>query len=328
LPSSYNERKKLLLVDSGKISDWRTDIFGNDYALYKQVTPTSIEGLMVWYKSSYGTLSSSRNGNESTAFGGNVIRWLDKSGNGNHLDSFSGVLSSNFSFKTNAPTLCSNIINGKPALYFDGTDSLYSFFNLVDLDGLTVYVVGSFLDVGTTFSSRNYQPMLSISLSSENRRFNTQYFDNESFVLFQKNGKNAFGVGSPNIESFAPAYSGTPIVFDKSRDLRSDLEDADQNFKLFEFVFDRPNATSTINKEYYLGTDDINKQLNNPLNSVSQINTTDGLWVGSYGGGQFPTKCYISEIIIFNKALTLRDRLDIQNYLVSEYDILSLDDIQ
>jgi len=318
LPLSYEERKNLLLVDSGQLNNWRTDIFGNDYGLYKQIIPTSFENLLVWYKSTNGTLSA--NGS-STVFNGSVNTWLDKSGNGKHLVSFSSSLTSNFSRAATAPVLSANVINGKPALYFDGTSSLYTPFSLIESKELTVYIVGKFLNTNTTFSNENYQPMLSISLSSENKNFTTQYFDNQTFTFFQKNNKNAFSFGAPFFDSTAPLISGTPIVFDNSRDSRLELEDSNQGFKVFEFVFNQPSATSYINKQYYLGSVDINKYLNKPLYATAGENQTGGLWVGSYGGGQFPTKCYITEIIIFDRALSNRERLDMENYLGTEYKL-------
>ena len=318
LPQSYEQRKKIMLVDAGELHTWRTDIYGNDYGLFKQITPISLEGLLVWYKSTTGTLSA--NGT-ATGENGDVIRWLDKSGNGKHLGSYSGILSGIFSSQTTSPILSSNVINGKPALYFNGTASLYSQFNLIQQNGLTVYVVGQFLNNDNTFSAKNYQPMVSISLSSENTQYKTQYFNNETFTLFSKYGKNAFGFGNPYIDSEAPTVSGSPIELAYNRDFRLDLENSNSGFKVFEFVFDIPTATTYINKEYYLGLDDLNQTFNKHLFSSAGSNSTGGLWVGSYGGGQFPTKCYISEIFIFDRALTSQERLDMENYLGSEYKL-------
>jgi hypothetical protein len=70
-----------------------------------------------------------------------------------------------------------------------------------------------------------------------------------------------------------------------------------------------------------LGLDDLNQTFNKHLFSSAGSNSTGGLWVGSYGGGQFPTKCYISEIFIFDRALTSQERLDMENYLGSEYKL-------
>lgn len=318
LPLTYEERKNLLLVDSGQLNNWRTDIFGNDYGLYKQIIPTSFENLLVWYKSTHGTLSAD---GAQTSYDGTVKIWRDKSGNGKHLNSFSPVLTSNFAYATTSPILSANVINGKPALYFDGTASLFTGFNLIESKELSVYIVGKFLDTNTEFSTNNYQPMLSISLSSENKKFTTQYFDNQTFTFFQKNNKNSFAFGAPFFDSTSPLISGTPIVFDNSRDSRLELEDSSEGFKVFEFIFNQPSATSYINKQYYLGSVDINQYLEKPLYATAGENQTGGLWVGSYGGGQFPTKCYVAEIFIFDRALSSRERLDMENYLGSEYGL-------
>jgi hypothetical protein len=318
LPLSYKERKDLLLVDFGKLHNWRTDIFGNDYGLYKHIIPTSLENLLVWYKSTHGTLSAY---NQNTAFNGPITTWLDKSGNGKHLVSYSSTVSSSFAYERTAPTLSANVINGKPALYFDGNASLHTMFNLIELKELTVYIVGKFLDVDTIFSSENYQPMLHIGLSSENNLYSTQYFDNQTFTFFQKNNKNTFGFGNPFFDSEAPNLSGSPVVFDYNRDSLVELENSNQGFKVFGFVFNQPSAITYINRHYYLGSVDINKYLDRPLYTTDGENQSGGLWVGSYGGGQFPTKCYISEIFIFDRALSIKERLDMENYLGTEYKL-------
>jgi len=315
----YNKRKNKLLTNIGEMYDWRTDIFGNNYALFKHVLPSSIKNLALWFTSDYGTLSGVLP-NKNTSVNGNVIRWLDRSGNERHLNAYNTAPELNTSFlnSMNPPVLKGNLINGKPAIYFDGTSNLHVNYYLRDIKQITVYVVGKYLDVNSGFSKNNYQPLLSISLSSGDKTKSYNYFSNETFTIYQAFGKNAFGFGNTVLDSTNPNVSGTPIIFDKSVDGVAEIQQTNSDFNIFEFMFTPTFASSYINNQYYINTTDLGKTLNKNLN-MADINLSDGLWVGSYGSGQFPTKCAIAEIIIFERALSSKERIDMNNYLSDKY---------
>jgi len=69
-------------------------------------TKDSVPGIINWWKAD-GTL---------TKDGGNAVsQWNDETGNGDHMVQATS---------TNQPTYTENVINGRPALYFDGNDYL------------------------------------------------------------------------------------------------------------------------------------------------------------------------------------------------------------
>lgn len=82
--------------------------------------PSTVAGLKVWLKAD----------SESYANNDPVGTATDRSGNGN-----------NFTEATNKPTFKTNILNGKPAYYFDGGDQLVSTFALDDSKKTNVFFV-------------------------------------------------------------------------------------------------------------------------------------------------------------------------------------------
>jgi len=319
----YEKKKEKLLVNKGELVQWRTDIFGFDYGLYKQTAPNTIEDLDVWFKADTGTLSAI-NPERITANGGNVIAWLDQSSNNNHAYSFSSglpAISSSFISFTNSPTLSVGYMNGNSVIYFDGTAALHLNYNLINESELSVFVVGQFLETNTEFALNNSQPLLSIALSTDPTLYNNQYFTNETFAIYQENGSNAFGFGNPYIDSENLLLSGQSLKMNYSIDKVDSIQIADNKFKLFEFIFTPEYAISYINKLKYLDTNDIGGPLNKPLYAVESLNRSNGLWLGSYGGGQFLTKCAIAEVIIYRKVLSNRQRLSIQNYIFDKYNL-------
>jgi len=319
----YEKKKEKLLVNKGQLVQWRTDIFGFDYGLFKQTTPDTYESLDLWFKADTGVLSEI-NPNQVASNGETVVGWLDQSSKNQHLYSYSSGIagvSASFISYTNSPTLSTNYINGYPVIYFDGSSTLHLNYNLINETELTVFVVGQFLDTTSNFALNNSQPLFSIALSSSPLLYNNQYFTNETFVIYQQNGKNAFGFGNPYIDSVNPLLSGQAIKMDYSIDKVDSIQNSDNKFKLFEFSFSPSYSISYINKLKYLDTNDIGKTLNKPLYAVESLNTSNGLWLGAYGGGQYLTKCAIAEIIVYRRNLSKRERINIENYLFDKYNL-------
>jgi hypothetical protein len=312
-PENYEKRKERLLVNEGELVEWRTDLFGYDYGLYKQTIPSSLPDLDIWFKSDFGTLKNV-NPNINAVNGEPITRWLNKKGGISHFDSYKSL------FSTEAPILTSNYINGKPALYFNGNANMLFPYLLTNQNELTIFVVGQFLNVGTTFAQQNYQPMVSISLSS-GLNYQAQYFNNETFSLYSEYGNNAFGYGNSYLDSVSPTMSGTPIKLNYSKDGIAELQFTNNKVNLFEFSFRNGFSETFINKQYYLNTTDYGKSLNLPLYSSVGVNNSGGLWIGSYGGGQYPTECAIMEIFIFKRFLTNKEKIDMRNYIFKEYNL-------
>lgn len=316
----YEKKKEKLLVNKGELVQWRTDIFGFDYGLFKQVSPETIDNLDLWLKADSGTLFAI-NPNINTTNGGVVNAWLDQSSNNKHLYSYITNLSSSFISFTNAPTLSTDYINGYPVVYFDGTAALHVNYDLINESELTIFVVGQFLETDTEFAKNNSQPIFSIAMSSSPILYDNQYFTNETFVIYQDEGNNAFGFGNPYIDSTNPLISGLPITMNYSVDKVESIQKSDNNFKLFGFQFTPEYSVSYINKIKYVDTNDLGITLNKPLYAAESLNPTNGLWLGSYGGGQYLTKCAIAEVIIYRRSLSKRERSNIENYIFDKYNL-------
>lgn len=311
LPSSFEKRKEKLLVNQGYLEQWRTDIFGNDYGLYKTTSPDSILGLDVWFSSDYGVLneiSPPKNATNNQT----VARWLNKAGT-NSLNSYSINFSSSFIQPMNSPVLITDYFNGSPAIYFDGTNAMHLNYNL-NTEGLTIFIVGQFLNVNTLFAEQNYQPMLSISLSSQNDS-SIQTFSNETFALYSENGNNTFGYGNSYIDT------PNPIKLNYSANKIEELQKTNNKTNLFEFSYRLGYSESYINKQYYLNSIDYGRVLNQALYSSVGLDNSGGLWIGSYGGGQYPTQCAIFEIIVYNRYLTNKEKINIRDYIYEKYNL-------
>lgn len=96
------------------------------------VNPLSLSGLALWLDAAYGTYQDAARTTPATADQDPVAGWEDRSGQGNHGSNGEGIL---------RPSLRLDVINGLPALRFDGANDRFDCGTGVDLAAVTVFAV-------------------------------------------------------------------------------------------------------------------------------------------------------------------------------------------
>jgi len=236
------------------------------------IEPDAISGLILWLKANSGV----------TLDGSNVTGWADQSGNGN--DAY--VLNSG-----EEPEFASNIINGNPALSFNGTGQVLQIDDAASLDisALSVFIVCA-------------------------KDGNGQQND----VLFIKNGNTE---NDQAVYGLVPYSSGN---WKASYDDGDGWSDHDPGFSInndnnFHIIGYHVNASSS-----YAFQDNLSP---NNTNAAGTIPTTDGsLQIGGYNqsfgnpsGEFFYGK--ISEFILYNNVISQSDRTGLLSYLNNKYAI-------
>ena len=314
LPASqYTKRVKSLLCNKGDLDNWRVDLFGNDYGLYKGFKPNDIYGLNMWFSADYGTLSLTSNDvftpdTPSDPDGNNtVIKWMDQSG-----------LSNNLTVKVGSPKLIRDAkINNNLSIYFDGASNLYNDLN-INSSNVTMFIVGSYKN-NNTYAALNYQVLASFGSTNE---YDKDYVNAGSLVFSQKYGDFNFEFGNfggiPSDNGLLYEVHLTDYYFDISG---HGYYPPDSKYYLFETVFNQPYAQVFINGNLFadnygtLYSDDSGNIFNGVLKSIG------GFYVGSYVNSNLLTPCYVAEIIFYNRTLTDNERKQVENYLINKYKI-------
>lgn len=317
LPASeYIKRKEKLLTNKGSLNNWRSDIYGNEYGLYKKFAPSDLGGLYMWFSADYGTISevsvnpfiastlSDVNGNAD------VSKWLDRSGKNNNL----------FASLGNPQLVINSDLNNQKAIYFDNFSNLTNGFN-IDTSECTMYIVGSYPNAYNNTALAKYQIMAGFGnyisaaeIPNAYPYYNTLTFANQ-YGDFQFNFGNNSGYITPennvlfeiNLTDYYYNISG---FFPPTK-----------NFYIFEAVFGRPYAQAFINGKLFADNLGTLYPSDTALYYDANLYSTGGFWVGSYVQDSASTQCYIAEIIYYNRKLTDSERLKVQQYLNEKYEI-------
>ena len=304
LTTSYQNRKSSFLINKGVLSEWKTDIFGNNYGLfkgknsttsfptitsvvldsvYKSITLNPVSCGSVVYTGSKTILNyPPTNGlrlwidanamKSNYANGATVTSINDYSGYGNTLTNLAGT----------SPTLQYSYANGLPALVFPANGSVKNttFFNNNSGTNslMSVFVVAKKADAN---AFRYLQDYPADSNSKYGIIFYTQnYFNGLNTILLPQ--KNTF----------------TPYVFG--------VADYTQTC-LYEFVFD---------SSYVYVLQD-GKVVQASSNYTYPLSCQPGLAIGDNSGGV----CGICEYLIYNRAVTFDERHQIEAYLLNKWNI-------
>ena len=235
----------------------------------------SIKDLAVWYESSLDKSFVDSEESDGTP----ITTWFD-----NNIQS-----SFKYDFKqptvANQPKFSEGIINGLPAVKFDGTDD-FMIANSVGINGkgFSAFVVGQRLAYPGTWQT--YLTGLAASHNDD--------CISGSFIMFAE-WTSAFGSCFNNNQwtysNIAHPGNGTPYIYD--------LVVSPTNNSVF---FNGANVTSTNSTFTY---------------------SFDSLRIGcrfSNGNGNF-LNGYISEIIIYARALNTEERKSVESYLSKKYSI-------
>ena len=308
----YSNRKAKLLTNMGNLNNWRNDIYGNDYGLYKQFSPVDLEGLYMWFSADYGTVNEvSTDPFVPDTFAQNVgdgiVKWIDRSGKNNYLKNFVGM-----------PKLSS--FNGNKTINFDISSNFYNLYNLNN-NSVTMFIVGAYANVNNNYAYNNYQVMASFGAYVSSIDF---YYVNDGALVFaQKYGDFEFIFG--NNQGGYQATSALNIPYIELTDYygyyNNTFYPPTTSLYLFETVFNQPYAQAFINGELF--ADNIGTIV--PSDSANyfgaNLASTGGFYVGSYTQNSLTTECNISEIIFYNRALSDTERQEVENYLNNKYSI-------
>ena len=233
------------------------------------VIPTS--DLTLWLKSDAGV----------TLSGINVTAWADQSGN--NKNALPEAYNPSINVANSNPTFASNVVNGKPALYFDGTQYLKTanIFNGSNPRSMfVVYYVNDILSINAVCGIANE------STPAAGTYFGIQArSDQDSNPYFSSNTYDLTGPAFEyNVWRLASAdYDGTTTNLYSNGSLANSGE----------------MSLDTANSSFYIGCDYY--QPDPPTRSY-------------YGG-------YICEIIAYNRVLTTIERQQVEAYLNTKYAI-------
>jgi len=223
-----------------------------------------------------------------TMGGGNVNTWADQSPNGNNATGPA----------TKKPTFVSNGINGKPAMSFNGTTQLFTIndSNSLDLIRFSIYVV---LKRNANGTGNEF-----VLVKNPNNSSDAPVY----YHLAKVNGSNS--------RFIAYTTSGYASNIDTLVDL------GDGAARIMSFIYN-----GTTNDSYVNGI-----KTDSTYGYGDIITSTGSLQIGgsdqSLSGAQWYFNGYISEIIIFNRALNTTEHLSVTNYLNDKYALYTSSNIK
>jgi hypothetical protein len=333
LPASqYAKRKEKLLTDVGSLKNWRTDTYGNQYGLYKKFTPANVDGLQMWFSSDYGvinTINKDPFGQDilsDDVVNTDVVKWMDRSGKNNNLFAKNGAYPQY--------TIVSTIYNQNniAAIYFDRFNNLSNNVNLNNSE-VSMFIVGSYVDSNNTFAYGSYQVLAGFTEYLTSKQvFNSENYVNYGGLIFSNRygdfnfifGNDQIGYKTTdntliykiNLNDYYGGTGGVDYYGNPSLNYPPK-----QKFYTFEAVFKAPYASTYINGDLFAD----NKGTFYPSETGNYFDTNlysiGGFWVGSYNQGTLPAKCYICEIIYYNRAVLDSERKNIETYLNEKYGL-------
>jgi hypothetical protein len=291
LLDSYVNRKDKLLVNKGKLQNWKTDIFGTNYGLYKKFKPNDINDILFWFSADTKAITQTAfdiyDYDKYAVNGERIKKWGDKTGRQRDLNSYYGK-----------PRYIDFSSHGKPSIIFDGEEGLDNLRLNYELDtnNLSFFIVAKFLNrIGNN-------PNVLFSMGERLFNPNDTTYQNPSLVISNNLDKLNFIFGNTATEENVILSND-----DKSLDLNK--------FHLFEMHYDAPNCYSYVDGELFADTESSGDELPNG------IYANEGFWVGSYIAGAFSSRCEISEIICYTRSLKSREISNIRNYINDIYSI-------
>jgi hypothetical protein len=271
--------------------------------------PTSISGLQLWLDAAAPeTLFDATSGGSLVAADGTVKRWEDKSGNGRHATE-----------ATNGPTRKTNVQNGRDSLDFDGTNdtlqiasSQSTFSFLHKSTPATVFIVyrPSYSVLGTDIAT-GFHPLIETgSFSGLNPGFDIAFNNvppNSQMIDLRVTGSGD-GRIRKRIDSGAPnnSFSLLAVVTDLSQSTSS-------NRALLYRNGGSSSGTTLTGSPFDSGS--ISTANSGRNFTISGSGTATGASTSAFFNGD------ISEIIIYNSALSDTERAAVENSLLAKWAI-------
>lgn len=247
--------------------------------------PSDIDGLQLWLDATY------INQEDNTA----VSTWEDKSGNGYDATQ---------STSANQPVFKKNIINGKPSILFDGVNdtlsvpSSTSIFKFLHSTDSTVFLV---CQAGLVANPAVNMTLIHTANSTTLKGIYIRYDD--ASTNNDRIGHNIyFGTSGQTVSSQQTTLGSFPA----------------NQFNYINVVSKPTNATASERSAIQINNGTIRKG-----NAATGVASTDDASLNLTIGGYSLTflNGYISEILIYNKALTSGEIASIHNYIKSKWDL-------
>lgn len=224
--------------------------------------PSDLANLSLWLKSDSGTHVS----------GSNITSWDDQSAGGY---SALGAGSAR-------PLLVSSVLNGKPAIRFDGTDDSLSIANFALTTNFTIFVVGRFTEAKSMFIEQSVDSSF-----------------NPGFFFFGAPGADVilqtFRTDSQYVDSAESYWMGASSTYVTGR---------------------QSGGVYTVRKA------GANISLNAPTGlNQANTTATDTLWIGSRAGINLFSEGDLFELITYSAALTDGQINQVESYLARRYGL-------
>ena len=247
---------------------WRVEAFNpcndsipSEIRTIYQFNPTYFGGLKLWFAADEGVEVPS---------GNSVSQWSDLSGN--HFNATQ--LSPSY-----CPTIIDNVLNGKPAIHFDG--------------------INDYLDLGNPFNIYNKIAFFVIYRTSNNNLRQSIFSQNDAIGAFQ------LELGRTNKERFAN------ITNNLGPAIATAVGAVNNKFELLSYSKNGTGATNSFHWNGQLLNLTVNQDTNYTGNGIKNI--------GRRTVGSQQLKGDIAEIIIYDSILTDTQRVMVERYLMDKY---------
>ena len=230
-------------------------------------SPTQISGCSLWLDAADST---------ATGSGVNVTTWLDKSGNGKSTTSYGGT-----------PSISSSAINGKRAIYFNGSSYFTGAISGANTTTITVFIIGSLISPFTGFSG-----LLCFGNPSQ-----LDYDNVGSLPITMYNAESALYAARNSSSQKTPISAGVPFIY--------------------VLQYDGTYINTWLN-----GT-----QQTDPSTNIASSGTFTytNYSVANRAGttGNYIWSGYLGEILVYQNALIISQRRQIEGYLAQKWGLTS-----
>jgi len=230
-------------------------------------SPTQISGCSLWLDAADST---------ATGSGVNVTTWLDKSGNGKSTTSYGGT-----------PSISSSAINGKQAIYFNGSSYFTGAISGANTTTITVFIIGSLISPFTSFSG-----LLCFGNPSQ-----LDYDNVGSLPITMYNAESALYAARNSSSQKTPISAGVPFIY--------------------VLQYDGTYINTWLN-----GT-----QQTDPSTNIASSGTFTytNYSVANRAGttGNYIWSGYLGEILVYQNALIISQRRQIEGYLAQKWGLTS-----
>jgi len=250
-----------------------------------QAQLTVTNGLVLWLRADAGV---------TTNDAGQVSGWQDQSTNGNDAGPYTDT-----NYVNTLPTLVTNIVNGEPALYFDGINNVLLISNSPSLQP------------GTTGTNNWTTVFVAKRLGNSGGDY-PQIIGSRPWVTGMDDGWSVcFTSGGGLVGShLADGTAGHEITMRQSISPLS--ETAFQMWQVEE------NAAAGTLTYYLMG--ETNVVYANVPEPTSLVLQTNDVFIGRDGQTDFrKPNMYLAEVLIFNRVLALTERQAVATYLSGRY---------